>query len=52
MGAKEDPGMVSQRWSALEMSLHMQSLKMPLHRRCGPHPGHGDKSRPPSVLTK
>lgn len=49
MGAKEDPGMVSYRWSSLEISLHMQNLKMLLHRRCRPNPGHGDMSRPPSV---
>lgn len=48
----EDPCMVYYKWSALGISGHMQGLKTPLHRGCGPHPGGGDKSLPAGVGPK
>lgn len=52
VGVPEDPCMVYYKWSALGISGHMQGLKTPLHRGCGPHAGGGDKSLPAGVGPK
>lgn len=45
---KEDPGMVSNRWTSPRVSWHMQGLKTPVEE-CGPHLRGGDKSLPSGI---